>query len=251
MNGRDAAALDAVVNISRTLAGEADLAAILELVAKRARALVSARAVALEIRKEGLMVVVTVAGELPEGLVAARENPGSTVLMVPLARRGRAYGVLAAVDRQDGGPDFTVEDEELLEALAALAASALAAEKVGREQRPVALAHVGLAGAIELLADMAESPETEIRTQLDLACERDRAEDRLDQNMEIAIYRVVREALAAIVKCPGASRVLVEVIEDSALEEVRIAVRSFGREETRMDATLPSGQRWRSMLSID
>lgn len=197
------------------------------------------------------MSVAATAGELPEGLDAARESPQSAVLVVPLALRGRAYGALAAVDRQDGGPRFTVEDEEVLEGLAALAAAALAAPTAGRAHRPVVLGHVGLAGAIELLADLAESPKLEIRTQLDPVFERSRGEDRLDREMELAIYRIVQEALAGIVKCPGASQVLVEVTEDNQREEVRIGVRSFGVEETRMDATLPSGKRWRSMLNSD
>jgi signal transduction histidine kinase len=247
---RDAAALDAVVTISRALAGEGDLAATLDLVAKQGRALVAARAVAVEIQEDGRMVVAAVAGELPEGLAAARERVGSVVLTVPLVLRGRAYGALAAVDRQDGGPRFTVEDEELLEALAALAAAA-AARKFGRGQQPVVLEHVGLAGAIELLADLAESPQLEIRTRLELGSEGGRAENRLDGRLETAVYRIVQEALAGIVKCPGASRVIVEVVEDDGREEVRVEVRSVGKEETRLAATLPSARRWRSMLNID
>ncbi len=248
MSERDAAALDAVITISRALVGETDLATILALVAKRGRALVSARAVAIELQEDGRMVVAAVAGELPQGLDAARESVRSTVLTVPLALHGRAYGALTAVDRQDGGPRFTVEDEELLEALAAQAAAAVAARKFGRAERPVVLDHVGLAGAIELLVDLVESPKLEIRTRLDLAFEEGRAENRLDSRLETAVYRVVQEALTRIVECPGASQVIVEVVEDDGREEVRIEVRSVGGEETRLVATLPSAHRWRSML---
>lgn len=46
--------------------------------------------------------------------------------MVPLTLRGRVYGVLVAVDRQSNGPAFSAEDEELLEAFAASAATAVA-----------------------------------------------------------------------------------------------------------------------------
>jgi signal transduction histidine kinase len=247
---RDAAALDAVVTISRALAGEGDLAAILDLVARQGRALVAARAVAIEIQEDGRMVVAAVAGELPEGLAAARERVGSAVLTVPLALRGRAYGALAAVDRQDGSPRFTVEDEELLEALAALAAAA-AARKFDRAQRPMVLEHVGLAGAIELLADLVESPQLEIRTQLDLAPGKGREGDRLDREREAAVYRFVQETLGSIVKCPGATQVLLELVEDEEREELRIEVRALGAQETRVAATLPSGRRWRSMLNID
>lgn len=251
MSERDAAALDAVVTISRALASGSDLTAILDLVAKRGRALVSARAVAIEIQEEGRMVVAAVAGDLPEGLAAARESVQSAVLVVPLGLGDRAYGALVAVDRQDGGPRFSVEDEELLEALAALAAGAVAAGRSGEGQRPVVLDHVGLPGAIELLADLAESPALEIRTRLDPSFEEGRAGDWFSDEVETAVYRIVQESLASIVKCPGASRVLVDVAEDGEREEVRIEVRSIGGEGARIAATLPSARRWRSMLNID
>lgn len=249
MSERDAAALDAVVTISRALTGEADLAATLDLVAKRGRALVSARAVAIEIQQDGRMAVATVAGELPEGLDAARESAESAVLVVPLALRSRAYGALIAVDRRSGGPRFTVEDEELLEALAALAAGAVAARALSQTQRPVVLDHVGLAGAIELLADLAESPKLEIRTRLDLSSGEERTADRRDSEMERAVYRFVEEALTSIVKCPGTSQVLVEVVEDADRGELRIEVRSVESEGPKIAATVPSGWRWRSMLN--
>lgn len=251
VRGRDAAALDAVVSISRALGSEDELEAILELIAKRGRALVSARAVAIEIQGTGRLITAAVAGELPEGLDAARESAESAVLVVPLALRGRAYGAMVAVDRQSEGSRFTVEDEEMLEALAPLAAGAVAAENFGRVQRPVILDHVGLSGAVELLADLAESPKLEIRTRLDLAYEEGRAEERLDGEVETAIYWFIQEALASIGKCPGTSQVLVEVIEDDGSEEVRIEVCSVGGEGARIAATLPSARRWRSMLNID
>jgi signal transduction histidine kinase len=47
-------------------------------------------------------------------------------LVVPLAFRGQTHGVLVAVDRLDGGPEFTAEDERLLDAFAASAATAIA-----------------------------------------------------------------------------------------------------------------------------
>jgi nitrate/nitrite-specific signal transduction histidine kinase len=247
---RDVAALDAVVSISRALSSGTDLDSILELVAKRGRALVSARAVAVEVEDVGRTVVAAIAGHLPEGLNAARKSAESTLLAVPLALHGRAYGALIAVDRRGGGARFSVEDEELLEALAPLAAGAVAAEKFGEPRRPVVLDHVGLAAAIELVADLVESPKREIRTRIDLSYEEGRLEARLDGEVETVAYRIVQEALTSIVKCPAASQVLLEVIEDDAREELRIEVRSFGPDSTRMTATLPARRR-HSMLSID
>ena len=56
--------------------------------------------------------------------------------MVPLIFRGRGYGVLIAVDRLEGGPVFSHEDQRLLEAFAASAATAVAtAVTVDAERR--------------------------------------------------------------------------------------------------------------------
>ena len=57
-------------------------------------------------------------------------------LVVPLIFRGRGYGVLIAVDRLEGGPVFSNEDQRLLEAFAASAATAVAtAVTVDAERR--------------------------------------------------------------------------------------------------------------------
>ena len=53
-------------------------------------------------------------------------------LVVPLIFRGETYGVLLALDRLRDGPTFTAEDERLLEAFASSAATAVAtAQSVG------------------------------------------------------------------------------------------------------------------------
>ena len=156
-------ALDATMQIARALGGETDLNLILGLVAKRGRALVSARALVIEHEQAGEMVVAAGAGELPAGLVGrgvdARDSLASASLrisqtlrledqpnrarferhglgrhgvqadaglVVPLLFRGRGYGVLIAVDRLEDGPAFSREDQRLLEAFAASAATAVA-----------------------------------------------------------------------------------------------------------------------------
>jgi signal transduction histidine kinase len=50
---------------------------------------------------------------------------GHSGLVVPLKLRGRAYGVLVAIDRLHGGPHFTAQDQRLLEWFAASAATAV------------------------------------------------------------------------------------------------------------------------------
>ncbi len=66
---RTVAALGATSEISRALAGEVDLDPILELVAKRGRALVAARALVILLPDHDGLRVAHAAGELPEDLV--------------------------------------------------------------------------------------------------------------------------------------------------------------------------------------
>jgi len=171
-------ALDAMVQISRVVGGETDLATVLELVAKRGRALVSARALIIELERGTELKVAAAAGEVPPGIVGRRIPFGGSVadaalrtqrvqrleddlnrarfderglgslgfdadggLVVPLALSGRSLGVLIVVDRLEDGPRFSVEDERLLEAFAASAATAVAtAHSVADDRRGQRLA---------------------------------------------------------------------------------------------------------------
>jgi two-component system, NarL family, sensor histidine kinase DevS len=177
---RTVEALDATVQIARTLGGETDLEPVLELIAKRGRALVSARALAIEHAQSGQIVVAAGAGALPPGLIGQRVDPKESIaglalrtlqtlrledepnlarferyglgrlgvraragLAVPLVFRGRGYGVLIAVDRVRGGPSFSKHDQRLLEAFAASAATAVAtAESVNLDRRRQRLAAI-------------------------------------------------------------------------------------------------------------
>jgi signal transduction histidine kinase len=333
---RSVAALDATVTIARTLAGQTDLEAVLDLVAKRGRALVSARALAIELLEGGQLVVAAVAGEVPAEVVGARVDAERSVagaalraarperletgmnrarfvdfglgghglaaeagLVVPLTLRGRSYGALVVVDRQSDGPAFTIEDEELLEAFAASAATAVATAKLfdaarhrhrlaageaerarwARELhdetlqglaavrlslaamegadpvaaqelvqraiadveaeteklralisdlRPPVLDEMGIAAAIEALAERVETPRLEVRTAVDPSFEQGGAERRHDDELETAVYRIVQEALSNVIKHSRASMVLVEVVDDDDRGELRILVRDDG-----------------------
>jgi signal transduction histidine kinase len=160
---RTVAAREATTQIARAIGGETDLEVILELVAKRGRALVSARALLIELTQRSELVIAAGAGELPAGLVGQTVALADTVashamrtgrtqrledelnrarfdehglgrlgmqaaggLAVPLVFRGSTYGVLLALDRLHDGPAFSSEDQRLLEAFAASAASAVA-----------------------------------------------------------------------------------------------------------------------------
>jgi signal transduction histidine kinase len=161
--------LDTTVAIAQALGGETDLNRILELIVKRARALVSARTLVILLAQEEELVVAAGAGELHgavhgqrmpiEGTVTGRvlssrrperiENAkaelqasfellgfeATTALLVPLAFRGRAVGVLAAYDRLGEAGGFDREHERLLSAFAASAATAVATGRQVEEER--------------------------------------------------------------------------------------------------------------------
>jgi signal transduction histidine kinase len=163
-------ALDATIQIARALGGQTDLGAILELVAKRGRALVSARALVIELRRGDELEIAAGAGEIPADLLGRRVKLQDTVasaalrshqsqrltdelnrtrfeqhgagqlglhakdgLVVPLIFRNESYGVLVALDHANGG--FTAEHERLLEAFAASAATAVATARSAAEDR--------------------------------------------------------------------------------------------------------------------
>ena len=175
---RSIAALNATTQIARAVGAETDLDVILELVAKRGRALVEARLLAIELVRQGQLEIAAGAGELPHGLIGQKVPLGDSVasaalrtrrsqrleepltrarfdehglgtlgvqaqggLIVPLVFQNHAYGVLVAIDRIYGGPEFTQDDERLLEAFAATAATAVAtAQSVASERRRQRLA---------------------------------------------------------------------------------------------------------------
>jgi len=162
--------LDTTVAIAQALGGETNLSRILELIVKRARALVGARTLVIMLEQEDHLIVAAGAGELPDGVHGQRMAIEGTVtgrvlrsqtperltdarsalssslgllhleadaaLIVPLAFRGRSVGVLAAYDRIGGEEaGFDREHERLLGAFAASAATAVATGKSVEEQR--------------------------------------------------------------------------------------------------------------------
>ncbi len=175
---RTVAALNATTQIARAVGAETDLDVILGLVAKRGRALVDARLLVIELVQRGRLHVAAGAGELPDGLLGRQVPLGDSAasaalrtrhaqrlqepltrarfdehglgtlgvdarggLLVPLVFQNHAYGVLVAIDRLHGGPEFTTDDERLLEAFAASAATAVAtAQSVASERQRQRLA---------------------------------------------------------------------------------------------------------------
>jgi signal transduction histidine kinase len=175
---RTVATLQATTEIARALGGETDPEIVLRLVAKRGRALVSARAVLIELIHGEQFEIAAGAGELPAGVIGQRVALANTVaahamrtrrvqrledeltrarfdehglgqlgvnakagIVIPLIFRGTVHGVLLVLDRLRDGPRFSAEDERLLEAFATSAASAVAtAQSVTSERHRQRLA---------------------------------------------------------------------------------------------------------------
>jgi signal transduction histidine kinase len=168
---RTVAALEATTEIAQAVAGQTNLDVILELVAKRGRALVCARALLIELVDGDQLVVAAAAGDHPARVIGERIPLADTVasaalrtgstqrlevelnrarfeqhslgrfgisaqagLVVPLIFHDQACGVLVALDRLHGPDAFTAQDQRLLEAFATSAATAIAtAQTTARE----------------------------------------------------------------------------------------------------------------------
>ncbi len=137
--------LEATTEIARAVGGETDRSRVLETIAKRARALVGARSLLVLLRDDGpRLEVVAAAGECgrdPIGRYATLESDtpaealraveslgieARAALLAPLSFRGKALGTIVALDRFEEGPAFYPEDERMLVAASASAATAVA-----------------------------------------------------------------------------------------------------------------------------
>jgi signal transduction histidine kinase len=136
--------LGATTAIARAIGGETDLDRVLELIVKRGRALVGARGMVILLDEEPGLVVAATAGEISSGFRGTRlaavetgavraalgEHGVDAQVLVPLTFRGRSLGMLAAV-----GGEPAEEDESLLLAFAASAATAVATARSVEAQR--------------------------------------------------------------------------------------------------------------------
>jgi signal transduction histidine kinase len=161
--------LEAFAEIVRTVGGETDLERVLTLIQSQGREIVSAQRLVVFLPEGEELVAVTRdslpraigvrlpvlesrAGEVlitgqPRLLTAEEDGaeldrlmPGATTaILVPLVFRGGILGVLAGIDRLDG-QSFAEEDEQLLESVAASAATAVAtARSVAAERLRLSL----------------------------------------------------------------------------------------------------------------
>jgi signal transduction histidine kinase len=161
--------LQAARDITDAISGEANLERILELIVKRGRALVDARAVVILLREGDDLVVAASAGhvhdaegrriaisESTSGQVLERDRPeritdargrlrvapselgipdARCALLAPMRHRGEGVGVLAAFDRGPEHEPFTAEDEQTLRSFAAAAGNAVAINRSIKAER--------------------------------------------------------------------------------------------------------------------
>jgi signal transduction histidine kinase len=152
--------LEATRDVAVAIGDEIALEHVLELIAKRGRALVGARSLVIMLRDGEELVVHVSSGHTEEmrgvrlaiadstsGQVLERGQPerisdvasrlriapseygvidAQTALLVPMLYRGEAVGMLAAFDRGVDGGVFGEEDEQMLRTFAASAATAVA-----------------------------------------------------------------------------------------------------------------------------
>jgi signal transduction histidine kinase len=149
--------LETTTEISRALGGVTDLDRVLELVVKRSRALLDARAAEIALVDGEAFVIAAVAGEdvgglrgtrvpiagsiaasalrtgrsqrfseIPAESFAARMLGARAAIVTPMVFRNRSVGFLVVIDRLGDGRPFGEDDERVLEAFAAAAATAVA-----------------------------------------------------------------------------------------------------------------------------
>jgi len=149
--------LETTTEVARALGGVTDVDRVLELVVKRSRALIDARAAELALVDGDELVIAAVAGQgvegvrgtrlrvedsvagaalrtgrpqrfsrVPEESFAHRTLGARTALVTPMVFRNRSIGFLSVFDRMSGEHAFSEEDERLLQAFAASAAMAVA-----------------------------------------------------------------------------------------------------------------------------
>ncbi len=331
--GRSVEALQATTEIARAVGGETQLDRVLELIAKRSRALVEARGLAILLLDGEELVIAAAAGEIPLEAVGSRVAVGGSVagrvtttgrseritdlgnslrfaladlgveavagLFVPLRFRGGTLGVLEAFDRFEG-PEFSAQDEALLQGAAASAATAVAtAQSVERDRlrrslqaaederrrwarelhddtlqalgglrvllssarrtedpdvfrqaidtavrqigeeiaglralitelRPASLDELGLGSALDALVErMRLVHGLQIETTFDLDRESGRTTQRLDPELETAVYRIIQESLTNAARHARADRVDVSVIQRGG--EVNLTVADDGQ----------------------
>lgn len=136
-----------------------------------------------------------------------------------------ALRVRLAASLRRGEPERL--DTEVREAIGQIEDEIANLRSLITELRPAALDELGLGAAIESLAEN-DAAVTDLDVHLDLALAREDgvATERLERELESAVYRVVQEALTNVAKHASADNVWIEVAEEP--ESLLIVVRDDG-----------------------
>jgi signal transduction histidine kinase len=157
--------LETTTEVSRALGGVTDIDRVLELVVERSRALLDARAAEIALLDGDEFVIAGVAGEgtgnvvgtrlpiegslagsalrtgrirrfdkVPADSFAHRVMGATTAIVTPMIFKSRPVGFLVVFDRLGAPRPFNDDDERLLEAFAASAATAVATAQTATDQ---------------------------------------------------------------------------------------------------------------------
>jgi signal transduction histidine kinase len=243
--------LEATTAIARAIGAETDLDRVLELIVKRGRALVNARALVIALGYDDQIAIAAGAGQVdlvrgrtvadgrpmldevmrqrvPTNLAGAPsdlarigcefgvEDP-QAVLLVPLVFQGHALGVLCAFDHLGDERSFGAEHEQLLLAFAASAATAVATARNVAEDR---LRH-SLRSAEEERRRWAR--ELHDDTLQGMAALRVGLSAALRSGDPDALEVAVRDAVAALAVSIDDLRSLITDLRPAALDELGLA----------------------------
>jgi len=267
--------LEATSAISRAVGFETELSRVLELIVKRGRAMSEARSFLVLLEDDDTFRVEAAAGELGREIVGTTIEAGSvagtiaasgsgelipdltarvghglesiaadarSAVVVPLGFRGRARGVLIALDRMRDGPAFDAEDEHLLGSFAASSAIAIAtaqsveAERLRHSMRASEEERARWArelhdetlqelGALKVLLDSARQTDDAVRIQS--AIEQGLAQIELSiRNLQALITELRPAALDQIGLAPALEGLLKRAAATSGIEidaDIRLA----------------------------
>jgi signal transduction histidine kinase len=241
--------LETTDEITRAIGAETDVARVLDLVAKRARALVGARGIVLSVERTGQMVVASVAGEVSPDLIGrsvrddesaaayvlARRRPmrlrdipeekkrrvhsevePQAGLLVPMIFRDRTLGVISAFDRLDDGPEFSAEDERRLSAFAASTSIAVATAQSATQET--------LRRSIEASEEERKRWARELHddTLQQLGAVRLMLAGALQSDADDALGRAARQAVDELAHASNSLRDLISDLRPAALDQLGV-----------------------------
>ncbi|MET0817014.1 MAG: GAF domain-containing protein [Solirubrobacteraceae bacterium] len=248
--------LEATSAIARAVGSETDLEHVLELIVKRGRALLDARAVVLLLAESEQLQLAAGAGQVSSTAIGSRFplagsaagevlfsgrprrlddvpsqlgqlgiSGATTALLVPLVYRNAPLGLLAAFDRFAGAPAFDEEEERLFQAFAASAATAVATARSVAEDR---LRHSIAAGEQERRRWARELHDETLQGLGGLQVLLSSALRRADPE---GLEQSVREAIDYIGTEIDGLRTLITELRPAALDEIGLApaIESLGR----------------------